>query len=163
LLLAWTFMRERDLKVPTALGWLVLALGFLYLSLDEMTRIHEELGRLTGSLRTVWPIFTHRWVIIGLPAVAIVGALFIPFLLRLPRATALRLVVAGAVYVGGALGCELINGAVLKMQGASVAYLALVCLEETMEVIGILLAIRAVGLHLGTELGSPALRLEEAG
>ena len=87
------------------------------------------------------------------------GLLFVPFLIGLPRATALRLLLAAAVYVGGALGLELVNGAVLATERTSPLYLTLVCLEETLEVTGVLLAIYAVAFHLRKELGAPSLRL----
>src|SRR5690606_9865342 len=112
-----------------------LSIGFVYLSLDEASRIHENLASLTTGLSNVLPIFRHRWVMIGLPAVLAAAPLFIPFLRKLPRPTAARLVVAGAVYVGGALGMEMTNGAVLANEGYGTLYILLVCAEETMEVV----------------------------
>ena len=112
LLMLWAFAAERAAGRRTMFGWLLLTVGFFNLSLDEMTVIHEKLANLTTSLKTIWPVFTHRWVIIGVPIVIIVGITFLPFLLRLPRKTAVRLLSAGMIYVGGALGLELLNGAV---------------------------------------------------
>lgn len=154
-LMLWSSLAERAKRRPTALGWLILSIGFVYLSIDESSMIHESLAALTAGFAADLPIFRHRWVIVALPVVLLAGALFVPFLLKLPRATALRLIAAGAVYVGGALGMEMINGAVLVAEGQSGLYVALICVEETMEVLGILLAIRTVALHIAALDASP--------
>lgn len=65
---------------------------------------------------------------------ATVGLLYTRFLLRLPRATAFRLVVAGSVLVAGAIGVELFQGYVQEsfgLRGAPVALSYMV--EEGME------------------------------
>lgn len=159
LLMLWAFLGERAAGRRNGAGWLVLALGFVYLSLDEAIGIHEAFSRLGAGLTDIWPPFAHRWTIIGLPAVIVVGLLFIPFLRALPRRTTWRLLLAGFVYVGGAVGTEMLNAVVIAEQAGYALYVILGCVEETLEVVGTLLAIWAVGAHIETELGSPALRL----
>lgn len=162
LLMLWTWAAERKNGARTALGWLLLSIGFLYLSLDEMTAIHEHFGDLLKGPWTRLPIFKFRWVLVGIPIVVAVAVVFLPFLLRLPRRTAIRLAVAGVVYVGAALGIEMIDASVFVAQGDSFSYQLLVCIEESLELVGVLLGIRAVALHLETELAGASLALAPA-
>ena len=158
LLMLWAAFGDRAAGHRTSAGWTVLAVGFVYLSLDEATGIHETFAAIGSVAADVWPIFTSRWLIIGVPAVLAAGILFTPFLRRLPRRTAVRLMIAGIVYVGGAVGMEMLNGAVFAERAGYELWIALICLEESLEVAGTLLAIRAVALHIEAELGSPSLR-----
>lgn len=159
LLMFWAARGDRAAGRRTGAGWFILALGFIYLSLDEATAVHESFS-IVGSAITGWsPLLTNRWLVVAIPAVVIAAILFIPFLLRLPRRTAMRLVLAGIVFLGGAVGIEMINGVVFSEHLGYELWRFLLCLEETLEVVGTLLAIWAVGSHIESELGAPALRL----
>lgn len=153
-----TGMLERGQLASTWRGWRWLGIGFLYASLDEAASLHEHFGRLLMGLQT-GGLLTYSWVIVGLAIVAVVGALFLPFLLRLPRRTAWRLVIAGAIFLGGAIGVEMFGGAVSQSADTGFAFQALFMLEETLEMLGVILGIRAVLLHIDQELGSPSFRI----
>lgn len=148
---------ERRRSSSTYLGWILLGTGFVYASLDEAIVLHEHFADWVPWEPT--GLFRYRWVIVGLPIVAAVGLVFLPFLLRLPRRTALRLIVGGATYVVGSLGAEMLGGALHEQEGYSVSYLLVMMLEETMEMVGVLLGIRAVLLHISQVLGGLNLRL----
>jgi hypothetical protein len=47
----------------------------------------------------------------------VIGLLYLRFLLRVPRRTALLLVLSGAVFVGGALGVEFIQALIIRDVG----------------------------------------------
>jgi hypothetical protein len=143
-----TANREFGLKLGTAWGWLVLAIGFLYLAVDEQISLHEKFGQLVSGLPDMGGLFHYHWVLVALPMVLVVGVAFIPFLLRLPRDTAIRLIVAGVIYVGGGVGVEMISGLVVSEQGETSLYVLATCIEETLEVTGVLLALRTMLLHL---------------
>ncbi len=85
--------------------WAVLALGFVYLATDELVAIHEKLNRplqdLLGASRD-----TTTWVVAGALGALAAGVFFLPFLRALPARLAARFVLAGAVYVGSAVGLE---------------------------------------------------------
>jgi len=140
---------ERRAKIRTAGQWQGLGLIFVYLSLDEMISIHEKLNATFHNIPNVLGLLRFHWVIGGAMAALAVALLFIPFLLRLPRATAIRLIVAGAVYVFGALVMEMIDG---EFYGRPVPYAVLTSIEETLEMIGAGMALRCVLLHLATQL-----------
>ncbi len=142
----------------TAWGWSVLALGFVYLAADEQLGLHERLEQFADSVPDFGGIFHFRWVAAVLPVVLVVGIGFIPFLLRLPRPTAVRLVVAGAVYVGGALGMEMVGGIARAAGEPGIAYVLSATIEETLEMLGGLLALRTLLLHLGWLGSAPVPR-----
>ncbi|MBI4920562.1 MAG: hypothetical protein HY834_02340 [Devosia nanyangense] len=160
LLMLWAAIAERRRRLPTAPGWMLLGLAFIYMSLDEMSSIHEHFGDPFPALIDPVGLFTFRWVWIGLLLAVLAGAAFLPFLLRLPRRTAARLAVAGAVYVLGAVGFEMLSGAAVRAQGHSPTYLILMMVEESLEIAGLVLAVRCLALHLAGELGGPSLRLK---
>lgn len=154
---------ERRQNLRTWRGWRWLGIGFLYASLDEAASLHEYFGDgLRGFEDPTGGLLNYRWVIVGIAIVIAVGLLFLPFLLRLPRRTAGRLVVAGAIFVGGAIGVEMLGGAVNQTMDSSFTYQALFMLEETMELVGVILGIRAVLLHLHEATGRTDIQIGRA-
>lgn len=112
-----------------------LAAGFVAISIDEVIGLHETLTGLV-DLGDGWLRFS--WVLPAALVVAVVGALFLPFLRRLPRRTARRFVAAGALYVGGAVGMELPLGAWTSAHGDDdLGYALIDWVEETLEVAGL--------------------------
>ena len=108
-LLAWISAGESVDRVH----WRVLAFGFLGISIDEAVGFHELLGELfdtTGVLHFGWVIPA------GLLVLAL-GLYFIGFLRRLSPETAGRFVVAGGVYVTGAVLLELPLGLWVEQHG----------------------------------------------
>ena len=134
----------------TRWGWLVLGAIFFAMSLDELVSIHEQ---FTTPLRQLLDIdsgpFYYAWVILGLLLALTVALTMTPFLLRLPRATALGLIAAGAVFVAGAVGMEMVGASIAATPGGMthLTYRLAMMTEETLEMIGILLAVRALLVH----------------
>lgn len=132
LLLARADAAERD-----RLHLRALAAGFVAISIDEVIGLHETLGALFERDEG---LLYFDWVLAGAPVVAVVGALYVPFLRRLPRKTALRFLAAGALYVGGAIGMELPLGAWASSHGEDdLGYALIDWIEETLEVTGLTL------------------------
>lgn len=113
--------------------WVGLAAGFAYMSLDEATELHEHLGGLVGTGGVLY----FDWVIPAAIVVAVVALLYLPFLRALPPARRRRFVLAGALYVGGAVLCELPLGWWTERAGADNPTYALIdWVEETLELAG---------------------------
>ena len=117
--------------------WTVLAITFVGLSLDEETSVHElVLEPIRNALHATGP-FYFAWVIPALVAVPLFGLAYVGFLKRLPKPYGLWFFVSGAIYVGGALGMEMVGGVTyLTYGGDSLAYVASFVTEESMEMIG---------------------------
>ncbi len=114
--------KRRD-KDPSVDHWYTLTIGFLLMAMDEIAGFHETINSLIDP----------TWAIGGGLLALGIGLGFIPFLRRLPKRTAILFVVAGAIYVGGAVGVEIIGE---PLDRDTMAYNLLTVLEEGMEMFG---------------------------
>lgn len=140
--------------------WLGLAVIFLGMSADEVAVIHEltiaPLRKVLGLGGLLW----HSWVILGAAMVVLVGLIYLPFLARLPRATAGRILAAGLVFVSGAIGLEMIGGAMIEAHGrTNLPYVLVMSCEEAAEMAGLILYIRALLLYVRDHVGEVTLNL----
>ena len=136
--------------------WWGLCAAFFYISLDETAEIHEHLG-----LWELHGVLYFSWVVPAAAAVAVLGALYLPFLLRLPPRRRWQFILAGALYVGGALVMELPLGWWYERAGdANLVYAAIDHLEETLEMIGASLFLSALVEELGE--AAPVVEAEAA-
>lgn len=114
--------------------WRLLALGFCAISIDEAVGFHEQ---LSGTFDTSG-VLHFDWVIPAGALVIALGLYFLGFLRRLSRETARRFVLAGALYVGGAVLCELPLGWWTEHYGDhSLGYALIDWVEETLEFVGL--------------------------
>lgn len=121
--------------------WWVLSFLFAYISLDELVRIHEHMN---GWFHFDGVLY-FGWVIPAGITVGLLGISYLGFLAHLPRSTAVRFIVAGAVYVGGALGVELLLGYWVTRAGdGNIVYSLIDLVEESMEMIGASLFLMAL-------------------
>jgi hypothetical protein len=114
------------------LGWL-----FVFLSLDETISIHERAGDQVSDRIATSGFLLWAWVIPYGILTLVVAVSYVPFLWRLPAETRWRVVLAGALYVGGALGMEMSEARIVDQGGGgtlAVAILAVV--EEGLELAG---------------------------
>lgn len=143
-LIARASRAEQDGRVR---HWTVLAWVFLYLSIDELAQIHDQLGNYLGSwllsyIETTGPLedyLRYPWVVLGAAAVLVVGLSFLPFLFRLPLRTRLLCILSATIFVGGALGIEMIAVRHVATGGGQVTYAVYTFIEEIMEMAGIAL------------------------
>jgi hypothetical protein len=123
--------------------WWVLAGAFLYISLDEAIEIHEHASFFDTS-----GVLYFSWVIPAAGLVLVFGLLFLPFLRRLRPESRKAFVLAGALYVGGALGMELPLGWWTERAGDhNLVYGLIDWVEETLELCGASLFLLAVEDH----------------
>lgn len=147
LLLALITVLERRVRAPDTFKWAILAAGFLLMALDEALSLHEKtiepLRALLGGEQL--GIFYFAWVVPAMVLVAIIGAFYVRFMFRLPRRIAVAFAVSAAIYLGGALGVELVEGWWREGHGhRNLTYHGLVSLEEGMEMIGVITFIHAL-------------------
>lgn len=143
--------------------WGVLALALAYISLDELSQLHELAIPQVDALLGTRGVLTFGWVIIAAPLVLVFAALYVGFLRALPRRTAVLFLLAGAVYVGGALGVELVGGWIYDEMGPeTVAYVLATSVEELGEMLGASLFLFAVADHQHRRLPAPRSAREHA-
>lgn len=130
---------------PFAAHWWFLAAAFLYISMDETAQVHENAGH--------WFDFSgflfYGWVIPASIVVFAIGVLFLRFLAHLPRRTRTQFILAGVLYVGGALGFEFLLGYWTDRAGTkNLTYGLIDLVEESMEILGASLLLCALTEYL---------------
>jgi hypothetical protein len=129
--------------------WRALSIVFAFLSLDEIARIHEHLGRLHEAWHT-HGLFYFAWVIPGAIAVLVFAAIFARFVFHLPAPIRWRFVAAGAVFVGGALVVEALGGWRAETMGMNnMTHSLIATVEEVMELTGVAWFLVTLLRHLG--------------
>ena len=123
--------------------WAIAALAG-WMSLDEAAELHEHLG---GHIAASGVLY-FDWVIPATAIVAVLVLLFVPFIRALHPPTRMRLVVAGALYIGGALVMELPLGWWTEQYGTDgFGYATIDWVEEALEMVGATLAFVALLAH----------------
>jgi hypothetical protein len=128
-------------EMAMAVGWWGLVVGFAFMSMDETISVHEHFAELLlPGMRFDGP-FGFAWVVVGLPLVGLALLLYLPFLLRLPRHLAALLLLAGAIYFGGALLLEMLSAYIFANREL---YYWVALFEEVLEVLGLTALIYAL-------------------
>lgn len=155
-------------------GWAFVTGCLVFIAFDEGAALHD---RLTYPLQAAFDfggVFYIGWVVPYIALLVVAGLLCLPLAFRLPRRTLWRIILAGTLFVGAALGMELAESALLhRMAGAETALrdadietfnraplmMLLITLEELGEMLAIALLLRAFLLHLVEDRGVGAIRL----
>ncbi len=142
--------RKRADADPWFGQWYALAVGFLLLSVDEVAGVHETINSITET----------SWAIPGGILALMIGLGFTPFLISLPRRTAGLFVLAGGIYLVGAVGIEIFG----TDAGDTLEYSMATLLEEGLEMLGVILFLHALlaymrgpearAVHAAVEVGS---------
>ncbi len=137
--------------------WFWLAGLFIYMSVDEIAELHG-----------LWPVILHMeqtqdahlnhflWVIPGAVLVLLIAAVFLRWVLKLPKRTRNYFILAGIVFVSGGLGLEIVGSVVADPTFFNPVYLVVSTLEETLEMAGVIIMVMGLLAH-GQTIG---LRLE---
>ena len=147
LLLAVITVLKKQQKDPDVASWAILAVGFLLMAVDEAVSIHEKLITPVRGLLGEGPlgIFYFAWVIPGIAVVLIVTLLLLRFLLRLPANTRFTFIAAGTLFIGGAIGMELVGGRYTELHGhENLTYSMIAAVEESLEMAGVIVFIYAL-------------------
>jgi hypothetical protein len=151
--------RKQEAK-SWAWHWLILAIIFLCLSTDEAASIHEMAAspihhwlESRHHLDSVIPVIGTAWLLAGIPFAAIVFLVFCHFLLNLPAMTRALFLIAGGLYITGAIGLEALGGRYIDQQGGShtLTYEVMVATEEGLEMVGVIVFIYALMMYIALE------------
>lgn len=150
---------------PFVRHWRWLAIIFVYLSVDESCSIHElaiePMQRVLGD-RAVG-LLHYAWVVPGAAVVLGLGLVYLRFVLHLPAGVRNRVIAAGALYVGGAIGMEMIGAYFASTSSTrTMQYAASALVEEMMEMFGVVLFIHVLLIHLAGRGGVVRVSLDEA-
>jgi hypothetical protein len=152
--IAWA---KRQVQGPYVRHWTFLAAIFLLFSLDEVAMFHERLGQTLGFFFSGSGPLLYLWVVPGALFTLTVGLSYLRFLGHLPYDTRRLIILAGGIFVGGALGVEMICAWYEDNYGITFVYRLLDTTEEILEKLGIVLFIYALLDYLQREV--PEFRL----
>lgn len=163
LLLATVSVLTRKKNVSHVLEWTILSAGFLLMAFDEIVAFHEL---LIEPMRTILGennlgIFYFAWVIPAIGLVLFLAVCFLKFLLSLPAKTRFCFLLAATLYLGAAIGFEFIEGSHVELHGKdNLFYITLTTIEESLEMAGIIIFIRALLSHIGDNFGEVRLQFD---
>ncbi|BBB49370.1 hypothetical protein [Pelolinea submarina] len=166
LLLALITMVKKKEKAALLGTWIFLTVGFLFLTFDEGACIHEKLmtpvrQQLGDDLPSY---FYFTWVIPALVAIIFLGFLFLKFLKNLTTKARIGFILSAAVYLGGALGMELIGGSFASEHGLeNFNFNLLSTIEESLEMVGASLFARTLLTYISDTYSGLRLRFNSAG
>ncbi len=126
---------------------------FVFLFYDELISIHEGLIEPLQAAWNTTGFLRYAWVIPYGLFVVVLALVYSRFLLRLPGDTRRYFLLAGLLYVTGALGVELLGGQQATLQGKDLTFEILVMIEEILEMVGVLVFIHALLAYIKTHLG----------
>jgi hypothetical protein len=119
--------------------WLGLSAIFLALSVDEVASFHEIfIAPIRGVLGASGVLY-FAWVLPAAVLVAVVATMYARWFFSLPARTRMLAAGAGVLFVGGALGVEMIGGLLVSRgEGDAFSYTVAATFEETLEMTGVL-------------------------
>ena len=138
-LLAVIAVQKKNSGAPYVLHWRLLAAGFLYLSADEATALHEKTLPMLRAIFGQDRVFITTWTAVAVLVVPLVALAYLRFLTHLPTRVRLWFLLASGIYLAGAIGGELVGEVILHRSYPRLigAYRMVVHVEEFLEMMGV--------------------------
>lgn len=131
--------------------WTGIALILLYMAVDESAQLHEKLIEPLREMFSTSGLLYFAWVIPYGLLVLIISLMYLRFAFAIRRRTALLFFAAGTLFVSGALGVELFEGAHVDRFGReNFGFVAFCAVEETLELVAIIVLVYALFDHMKT-------------
>lgn len=144
--------------------WRVLAIIFLFLSMDEACGFHEMTAKPLRAALNARGILYHTWVIPGAAFVLFFVLAYLRFLANLPAKIRRGFIIAGTLYVGGALCLELIEGNYMDFYGKQdMTYIAIMTIEEFLEMLGIIVFIHMLMSYISSYVKDVQIQSNDGG
>lgn len=142
--------------------WTLLAFIFLLMSIDEAAGLHELLIAPVRKAYDLGGAFNFAWVVPGAIFCLYLAVHYWKFLFHLPLRTRILVCIAAGLYVGGAIGLEMLGGWYAESHGSeNWPYTIIATLEETCEMSGLVVFMHALLGYVRTKLKEIRLVVEE--
>ncbi len=133
--------------------WRALSVLFGLLSLDELLSIHEIADLPLRSALNTGGFMYFAWVIPGAIFVLACGLAFLRLLATLPAKILRLFLLAATLFLGGALGVEMVGAYVTyKWDQWNMLYVSVATLEEFLEMLGVVVFIYALLCYLKSQV-----------
>lgn len=157
-----TILRKKQ-KADYLTHWAILSFGFLFMAFDEIVSAHEKLVEPTRAFLggENLGVFYFAWVVPGIALILFLAFFYLRFWWNLPPKTRRAFLIAGAIYVGGAIGMELIGGRHYEIYGAkNITYIVITTIEEGLEMAGLVIFISALTAYIAGFCGEVRLKFD---
>ena len=140
--------------------WIILSAIFLFLSIDEMSSIHEKVGTYTNlllgtTIDTTSGFFHYAWVIPYAIFLLVFVIMYFKLLLSLPKNIMILFLISGTIFVLGAVGFEILGGWQADLNGKKgLLYSLFYTCEELLEMLGIAIFIYTLLKYITIEFKS---------
>jgi hypothetical protein len=113
------------------------------------TPIHQWL-EIVGQADSALSMLGTPWLLAGIPFAVVIFLWFWRFLLHLPFATRALFLLAGALYIAGAIGLEALGGRYLLQHEGNhtLTYEMMVGVEEGLEMLGVIVFLYALMMYM---------------
>lgn len=144
---------KRTERAAYARHWKWLSIIFFALAVDEACSIHEISIPLLRTVIKSEGFLYFPWILPASILVFIFLLVFRKFIFSLPLRTKALFILAGAIYVGGAIGMESIGGYIADTPGLHpAAYSVAATIEELLEMLGVIIFIYALLSYIKSQL-----------
>jgi hypothetical protein len=143
--------------------WIGLSCVFLFISIDELIEIHERFGNTIQRALDTTGIFFFAWVIPYSLFLLLLTALYLKFLLRLPKKIFRIFLISAIVYITGALFLEMAGSYlyVENLETKTLTFYIFSAVEEILEISGLIIFIYGLLLHLSNQSGEIKLNFNK--
>lgn len=125
--------------------WALLSALFCFLAIDELSFIHERLTEPVRSVLDTSGLFYFAWIIPYGVGVAILSVWMLPVLRKIDPVIRKWFLLAAALYLGGAIGMEMLGGRHSEAVGETgVVWGLLTAAEESLEMAGLITLVYAL-------------------
>ena len=153
---------KRDNSSPFYRHWFGLSLVFAYISVDEVATLHERTEEPLRQLIEPGGIFHYVWVIPAAVGLLLLGIVYARFLWHLQARWKGLFAISAALYVGGALGVEMVGGWYASKFTKSFTYELISTVEETLEMAGAAFFIYSLLDYLSSRVEGVAIMFQSA-
>ena len=161
-LLLFLIAKTNKIKGKTYLPWIVLAFLFIFLAVDEIGCIHEELIRPMRKSFNASGYFHYPWVIPYGIGLMVFLASYLKFLNSLPKRIMYLFILSGSVFVSGALGFEMLGGKHAEVYGKkNLLYSYFYTCEEFLEMLGIAIFIYTLLTYMVSQIDSAKIAINK--
>lgn len=151
---------QRRVEDPYRWHWFGLAVIFLGLSIDEAADFHGAVSYKIQSTYDTSGVLAYPWILPAAILSLAVGLIYLRFLLQLPDPLRSRFVLAGALFLTGALVLEAIEAVYdTAFGGDGIAYILMVAAEESLEKAGVIILLAALLSYIGAIAGDIHARI----
>ena len=135
--------------------WLGLSAIFIFLAFDEMIQIHEQLRAPMEALFNTSGLLYFAWFIPYLAVTILILIAYFNFMMRLPKHVLKLFIIAGVLYVGGAVGMEMLGGWHAEIHTEyTFTYAMMYSFEELLEMSGAVVFFYALLTYITTSFES---------